>query len=100
MSEKNLKKRLEFQQKMITRQSEQIDELKNKIEVLNEIIKEKDEVINSISPMREELKNEIANVNQKKKEYSRLIKELKTMKNIINEDVYKKRWWLIKFLLK
>lgn len=100
MSEKNLKRRLEFQQKMISRQSEQIDRLKVKVEKLELIIEEKDRIIKSVDLLRKELTDNIKDIKQEKNKYKRLIEELKIMKNIINEDVYKKRWWLIKFLLK
>ena len=48
MKEKKYKKRLDFQQKIISRQSKQIDELKEKIEELELIIEEKNEMIESI----------------------------------------------------
>ena len=100
MNEKNYKKRLEFQQKMISRQSEQIEALKSQIEKLQIKLKEKDEVISSVTPLRKELTENVNEIKKHKKEYQKLIQELKTMKNIVNEEVYKKRWWLIKFLLK
>lgn len=102
MNEKKNKhqKRLEFQQKMIARQSEQIKSLKNEIEKLNLKLKEKDEVINSVSSLRDELSQNVTEVKKYKNEYKSLIQELKKMKNIINQEVYKKRWWLIKWLIK
>ena len=93
MNERNYKKRLEFQQKMITRQSEQIDELKNKIE-------EKDRMIKSVEPLRKELADNINEIKQKKNEYKKLIKELKDMKKIMNQEVYKNRWNLVRLLIK
>ena len=100
MSEKKYEKRLEFQRKIISRQLKQIDELKAKIEELELIIEEKDEVIESIEPLRKELAVNINDIKQQRKRYNSLIKELKAMKSIVNEDVYKRRWWLIKYLLK
>ena len=55
MNEKKYKKRLEFQQKIISRQSEQIDSLKLKIEKLENELIEKDKIINSVEPMRKEM---------------------------------------------
>ena len=86
-------KRLAFQQKMITRQSEQIEKLKNKLI-------EKDEIINSVTPLRNELIENINEVKKKKKEFDELIQEMKKMKSIVNKEVYKGRWWLIKWLIK
>ena len=100
MNEKKYEKRLEFQQKLISRQSKQIDELKREIENLELIIEEKDEVVNSVDYLRKELEENVSEVKQQRKKYDALIMELKAMKNIINEDVYKKRWWLLKHFLK
>ena len=100
MNEKNYKKRLDFQQKMIARQSEQIDSLKTQIEKLELECKEKDEIINSITPLRKELIENINDVKKYKKEYEKLIQELKKMKGITNQTVYKGRWWLVRLLMK
>lgn len=100
MNEKKYEKRLDFQQKIISRQSAQIDDLQSKIERLEQKLKEKDEIINAVEPMRKEMTENINEQRRLKKEYKNLIQELKTMKNIIDEEVFRKRWWLIKFLLK
>ena len=100
MNEKKYKKRLEFQQKMISRQSEQIESLKSEIENLKLKYKEKDETINSVSNLRNELTENINEVKKHKEEYKSLIEELKKMKEIINQEVYRGRWRLVKFLIK
>ena len=100
MNEKTYKKRLDFQQKMISRQSEQIESLKLEIEKLKLKCKEKDEIINSIEPMRNELKQNIADAKKYKEEFNKLIKELKKMKEIMNQELYRGRWKLIRFLIK
>ena len=100
MNEKNLKKRLEFQQKMISRQSTKIKSLESQIDKLQNELKERDEVINSVTPLRKELTKNVNEIKEYNKQYEKLIQELKTMKNIMNQEVFKKRWWLIKFLLK
>ena len=100
MNEKNYKKRLDFQQKIISRQSEQIESLRLEIDKLKLKIEEKDKIINSVDSLRSEL---IQNVNESKKykkEYKKLIEELKNMKKILNKTVYKGRWRLVKFLIK
>ena len=99
MNEKKFEKRLEFQQKIISRQSEQIEELKSQNEKLKLKIEEKAELINSVSAMREELSYNIDEVKKGKEEYKKLISEVKMMKEIINKEVFKNRWWLIKLLL-
>lgn len=100
MNEKSYKKRLELQQKMISRQSQQIESLNAEIVKLRLQIEEKNNVINSIEPMRKELAENIAEVKQYKNEYKTLIEELKKMKDILNQEVYKGRWKIIKFLMK
>lgn len=100
MNEKSYKKRLDFQQKIISKQSEQIDGLKSEIESLKLKLDEKDEIINSVEPLRKEMTENIQEQKRLKNEYKKLIQELKQMKNIVNQEVYKKRWWLIRLLLK
>lgn len=100
MSEKNLKKRLEFQQKMISRQSEQIDGLKSKIAELELTIEKKDELIKSVDYLRKELIDNIDEIKQKKNEYEKLIKQLKDMEKIMNQEVYRNRWNLVRLLIK
>ncbi len=100
MSEKNLKKRLELQQKIISRQSEQIDDLKNQIEELKSTIEEKDKLIKSVEPLRNELTDIFNEVKHKKDQYGKLVQELRDMKKIMNQEVYKGKWWLIRLLIK
>ena len=100
MNEKNYKKRLEFQQKMISRQTAEIESLNAEIVKLRLQIEERDNVISSIEPMRKELADNIAEVKQYKNEYKSLIEELKKMKEIVNQEVYRGRWKIVKFLMK
>lgn len=100
MDEKRYRKRLDFQQKMITRQSEQIDELKLKNEELKQIIEEKDRFIKSIESLRKELTDNVDAIKQKKNEYETLVNELNDMKKIMNQEVYKNKWWLVRLLIK
>lgn len=100
MNEKTYKKRLDFQQKMISRQLEQIEDLKVEVEKLKQKLKEKDEIIVSVEPMRIELTESIKEHRRLKNEFQNLISELKKMKEIMNVTVYKGRWRIIKFLIK
>ena len=100
MNEKSYKKKIEFQQKIISRQLEHIEELKVQNEKLNMRLKEKDEIINSITLLRNELIKNISDVKKYKAKYKELIDELRKMKEILNREVYKNKWKLIKFLLK
>lgn len=96
----NEKKRIEFQNKMISRQSKEIDLLKSEIKNLELKIEEKDKLINSIDHLRNELLKNISDVKKSKDEYEELIGELRKMKAILNQTVYKGRWRIVKFLIK
>lgn len=100
MNENKYKKKYELQKKLILRQSEQIDALKLQIEVLNAELKEKNEIINSTYSLRNEFKKGIDDARKYKEEYVKLIKEIRKMKEIINQEVYKGKWSLVKFLIK
>jgi len=100
MNERNCKKRLELQQKIITRQSQQIESLSTENAKLRLQIEEKDNVISSIEPMRKELAENIEEVKKHKEEYKSLIQELKKMKEIVNQEVYRGRWKVIRLLMK
>ena len=100
MSEKKNKRRIEFQEKVILRQSDEIDSLKNRIKELEYECKEKDELIHSVDSLRKELSDINAELKGKKNEYDRLINELKKMKYVINQTFFKGRWKLINWLIK
>jgi chromosome segregation ATPase len=97
---KRYQKKLDFQQKMIARQSDKIESLTSQIEALKLECERKDEIINSVTPLKEELTKNVNEIKKYKKEYRTLIEEARKMKNIINQEVYKNRWWLIKLLIK
>lgn len=100
MNEKGYKKRLEFQQKTIARQSQQIESLSAENAKLRLQIEEKNNVINDIEPMRKELAENIEETKRYKEEFKLLIQELKKMKSIVDQEVYRGRWKIIKFLMK
>ena len=100
MNEKNLKKRFDFQQKVIARQSQQIDDLKKQIEKLTLECHKKDELISAIEPMRKEMAENIEESKRLKVQFQKLVNELKQMKKIMNVTVYKGRWRLVKWLIK
>lgn len=97
---KSEKKKLDFQQKIITRQSKQIELMKSQIEYLKQKCQEKDDVINSVQSIREELVENTKEHQRLKNEYKELVDELKQMKKIIDVNVYKGRWKIVKFLIK
>lgn len=100
MNEKNLKKRFDFQQKVIARQSQQIDDLKKQIEKLTLECHKKDELISAIEPMQKEMAENIEESKRLKIQFQKLVDELKQMKKVMNVTVYKGRWRLVKWLIK
>lgn len=100
MNEKNYKKKIELQQKIISKQLEYIESLNLQIEKLKTECDLKDEIINSVDFLRKELKQNVAEIKKYKEEYVELIEELRKMKDIVDKEVYKGRWKLIRFLIK
>lgn len=100
MNEKTYKKRFEFQQKIISRKSQEVEDLKSEIKELKQKIKEKDEIINSVEDIRKEMAENSNEYRKNKNKYEKLIQELKHMRKIMDKEVYKNRWWLIKLLIK
>lgn len=99
MNEKNNKK-IESYKKMILRQTEQIEFLKSQVERLKLELIEKDELINSVAPLRDELKQNVSEVKEYKEQYKELVNELKKMKEVMNQNVFKGRWKMVQFLIK
>lgn len=100
MNEKKYEKRLEMQNKLISRQSEQIKDLEQQVRDLQLEIEEKNKIINSIEPMREEMAKHIAEVKKRKVEFESLTNELRKMKDVLNETIYKGRWNIVKLLIR
>lgn len=100
MNEKSLRKRLDFQQKMISRQSKQIESLKLQNEKLKLKCEEKDKIINSVTHLKVELEKSIEASKEHEKEYKKLVDELRKMKEVFNQIAFKGKWALIKFLIK
>lgn len=85
---------------IIKRQVVEIKELKKSIDNLNITCEQKDEIIGSIDGLRQDLIDVITDLNDKREQYDALINELIEMKKIINQEVFKGRWKIIRFLLK
>lgn len=100
MNEKRYQKSLEFQRNIISRQSDKIESLKSEIENLKLKCEEKDNEIQSVSFLRNELIKNVEDIKKHKKEYEDLIKELRKMKDIMNNEVYNGKWSLVKFFIK
>ena len=97
---RSYEKKYEFQKKLTLKQSEEIKELESKIEELENKCKEKDKIINSIESLRNELMENINGAKESRENYEDLVSELREMKKVMNQTVFKKKWRLIRFLMK
>lgn len=93
MNEKSYKKRLDFQQKLISKQSQRVKDLESELE-------EKNKIIDSVSDLRDELKQNVVESKKYKNEYEKLVNDLKLQRDIFDKDVFNNRWWLIRLLVK
>lgn len=97
---KKKNKKSDIQSRIIRKKTEEIESLKEMISELEIDSAEKDNIINSIDSFRDELSEIADDLKNKREEYDKLIKELTDMKKIMNEEVFKNRWNLVRLLLK
>lgn len=97
---RNYQRDYEFQKKLNARQTKEIESLKSENKKLKTQCKEKDEIINSVDYLKSELAENVNAIKEKRKEYDSLINELRDMKKVMNQEVFKGRWKLVKFLIK
>ena len=100
MNEKNYKKRFDFQQKIISKKTKEAESLRSENDELKQKLKEKDEIIKSIEPMRKEMTNSVKEHKRLNCEYQDLVQDLRKMKKALNKEVFKGRWWLVKLLIR
>lgn len=86
--------------RIIERQTHEIESLKKRISELEIDCDDKDELINSVDSLRIEMEQIVEDLKSKGEVYDKLVEELTEMKKIMNEEVFKNKWWLIRFLLK
>lgn len=88
------------QSRIIERQTNEIEDLKNKVSKLEIDCKDKDEIINSIDSLRVEMNDVVESMKSKVEVYDKLIGELTEMKKIMNKEVFNGRWNLVRLLLR
>ncbi len=93
-------RRLEMKDRIINRQSDTIEDMKKQISSLEIDVQEKDALLKSMDNLLDDMRKTVHDIDAKKDEYDKLIEELRNMKNIFNEEVFKNKWWLIKFLIR
>lgn len=93
-------KKSNVKSRIIERQTGEIESLKKKVLELEIDCKDKDEIINSIDSLRVEMNDVVESMKSRVELYDRLIGELTEMKKIMNKEVFKGRWNLVRLLLK
>lgn len=86
--------------RIIQKQSKEIERLKMDILKLEQTCSEKDDVIKSVDLLKQELSDITKELKAKRNEYENLIHELKIMKSVMNQRVFKGKWKLVRFLIK
>lgn len=94
------KKKSDLRSQIIVRQVDKIDSLQKQVSLLEIDNVKKDEIINSINALRDDLFEIVNELRGKGEEYDRLVAELIQMRNVMNQEVFKGRWKLIRLLLK
>lgn len=93
-------KKYETQKKIVLRQLDEIEKLESSISELEIDSEKRTELIDSITDIRTELYEVIDDLSEKREEYTRLIQDLRQMKMVMNQTVFKGKWRLIKLLLR
>lgn len=93
-------KKYETQKKIVLQQLDEIEKLKSSISELEIDSEKRTELIDSITDIRTELYEVIDDLSERQKEYTRLIEDLRQMKVVMNQTVFKGKWRLIKLLLR
>lgn len=94
------KKKYETQKKIVLRQLDEIEKLESSISELEIDSEKRTELIDSITDIRTELYEVIDDLSERREEYTRLIQDLRQMKMVMNQTVFKGKWRLIKLLLR
>ena len=93
-------KKYETQKKIVLRQLDEIEKLESSISELEIDSEKRTELIDSITDIRTELYEVIDDLSERREEYTRLIQDLRQMKMVMNQTVFKGQWRLIKLLLR
>lgn len=94
------KRKREIKDKIIKRQIDEINSLKNTVYDLEIDCREKERLINSINILHEDLTEIVCELKEKSDNYDSLIHELMEMKKAMNQIVFNRKWKLIRWLLK
>ena len=93
-------RRLEMKDRIINRQSATIEDMKKQISALEIDVQEKNILLKSMDDLLDDMRNTIQEVDSKSDEYDRLIAELRDMRKIMDEEVFHRKWWILKHVLR
>lgn len=94
------KKRYERQKELIEKRNDEISKLKKQISKLEHECESKDSVISSVMPIKDNLDVTVEDLKKKYLEFDEVITELKRMRSVLDQTIFKGRWKLIKLLMK
>jgi chromosome segregation ATPase len=97
---RNYKRDYEFQKKLNIKLEKEIELLKLENQELKVQCNKKDEIINSVDSLRVEMTQHTNAIKDKRKEYDKLVEDLRKMRKVMNKEFFKGRWRLVKFLIK
>lgn len=97
---KRKSKRSNYQSRIISKQIEEINKLKDTITCLEIDRDKKKDLIKTIETIRYEFIKELEEIKSLKEKLKELIEEVLLMRNTINQIVYKGKWNLIRLLIK
>lgn len=89
-----------FKDKIIKRQINEIESLKEVIANFELDNKQKKELFDSVEVIYSDLLESVNELKIKRNEYEKLIQELTEMKKAMNQIVFKNKWKLIRWLIK
>lgn len=97
---KHLEKQKEAQQVVIQKQQDEINAMLHEIEELQIENEQKERIRKSVEYLHEEMKLVLSEIDEQRKEYQKLIDELKQMRDVTNQIVFKGRWRWLRFFIK
>ena len=96
----NYEKKYNAQKKVVLRQANEIDRLKQIVSELKTDGKDKEELIASILVLKDEMLDCIGTIEKQRVEYDKLISDLRQMRDAMNRIVYNGKWRFLKIFLK
>lgn len=94
------KRRLESRNRTIRSQADNINKLREEIDKLSISLAEKDELIMSVDFLYNEINEALEEIKEERDRYRKLNADLLEMRKIMNKEVFRGRWNLIRLLMR